>query len=638
MADKIFLQILNMSFTASVVILFVLLARLFLKKAPKKFSYALWGIVLFRLCCPFSFESAVSLLPTKARPIAPDIVYALTPKIDTGIAAVNSAVNAVLPAATPYASVNPLQIWLFLGRLCWLAGLALLLCYSVVSLLRLKKRLRGAVRESGNVYLVQQLETPFVLGLFRPRIYLPASLSGEEKNYILLHEQQHIKRFDHAVKLLSFFVLCLHWFNPLVWAAFFVSGRDMEMACDEAVIKQLGNGVKKEYSASLFTLATGRRIIGGTPLAFGEGDTKGRVKNVLRYKKPAVWVTAAALAAVAAIGIGLAANPVNNAHAQPPKAEAGAETFANMQALWEARTQFAGDNSAVGRLIGLLPAPDGLQYDHFVLHTATPPYAVEIVYRVSNEVLRKYNTNEASGGSFEKNALLLLALVENAEEIRSTLTNGGNQKTQFNYEREWADKQVGRDVRSYAESPEKLRELIDFEQPAAGATAGTEALVNSYYHAAQSAHAFEILQSSMLEKLLRDNHWTSDDIVNAKWNYDSFTQYDILDQNMNSTSEQALYYCTFSDDGGRQFEMVLRYEASPEGGGLGKVRYSETPRCYDLRANIDDITQKLSETDIDLSTATASRVSLMNTEQNSAEEAIRITDGAGRTYMYYFDR
>lgn len=310
MLSRLFLQILNMSFTASFVILFVLAARLLLKKAPKLFSYALWSVVLFRLICPFSFESVLSILPAKVNPISQDIVYAAVPRVDTGIAAINHAVNASLPAATPYASINPLQGWVFLGTALWLAGIAVLLSYSVASLLTLQKRLKGAVCESGHIYIAKRLDTPFVIGILRPRVYLPASLSAEEKNYILLHEQIHIRHWDHLLKPLFFCVLCLHWFNPLVWAAFFAGTRDMEMACDEAVIRKLGNGLKKDYSASLLALATGRRIVGGTPLAFGEGDTRARIKNVLNYKRPAFWTAALALGVLVCIGVGLIANPV----------------------------------------------------------------------------------------------------------------------------------------------------------------------------------------------------------------------------------------------------------------------------------------------------------------------------------------
>ncbi|MEG1783231.1 MAG: M56 family metallopeptidase, partial [Oscillospiraceae bacterium] len=172
---------------------------------------------------------------------------------------------------------------------------------------------------TGNIYTSPSITSPFVMGLFSPKIYLPASLTARERDYILLHEQTHIKRLDHAVKLFCFFVLCVHWFNPLVWVAFFLSGRDMELSCD----------VKKDYSTSLLTLATGRRIVGGTPLAFGEGDTKSRIKNVLNYKKPAFWVIVVSVIAVVAIGVGLMANPK----------EKSAELDA-AQALWDARTEY----------------------------------------------------------------------------------------------------------------------------------------------------------------------------------------------------------------------------------------------------------------------------------------------------------
>lgn len=310
MPDDLFLQILNMSFTGGIVILFVLAVRLPLKKAPKIYSYVLWSVVLFRLICPFSFESVLSLLPTKAAPISQGIVYMAQPEINTGISPLNNFVNAALPPATPYASANPLQIWVFIGCLIWCAGMALLFAYSMITLLKLKKRLRNSVHCKDNIYVSGGIDAAFVMGIFQPKIYLPLMLSEQEKEYILLHEQTHISRFDHVLKIISFLVLCVHWFNPLVWLAFFLSAKDMEMSCDEAVIKKLGNDVKKDYSSSLLTLAAGRRIIGGTPLTFSEGDTKGRIKNVLNYKKPSLWALVLAMVVVIVMGIGLLANPV----------------------------------------------------------------------------------------------------------------------------------------------------------------------------------------------------------------------------------------------------------------------------------------------------------------------------------------
>lgn len=310
MLENIFLQLLNMSLTASFIIFAVLVVRLFLRKAPKVFSYALWAVVLFRLVCPFSFESVFSLMPVNPTPVAPDILYAQAPKITTGLTAIDQAASASLPMPTVDASVNPLQIWAFVGTVLWILGIATMLIYSLISLMKLKRCLRGAVLEGGNVYLSDRIPTPFVLGLIRPKIYLPAILEDHEKLYILLHEQTHIRRLDPIVKIISFFVLCLHWFNPLVWAAFFLLSKDMEMSCDEAVIKKLGSDVKKEYSSSLLTLATGRRLIGATPLAFGEGDTKGRIKHVLHYKKPAFWVIIAALVAILLAAAALISNPL----------------------------------------------------------------------------------------------------------------------------------------------------------------------------------------------------------------------------------------------------------------------------------------------------------------------------------------
>ncbi len=309
MLDRIFLRILNMSFTASFVILIVLVTRAIFRKSPKLISYSLWGVVLFRLIIPFSFESIISILPIKSSPISQDIIYMAEPKIDTGITVINNTVNASLPAATPIVSINPLQIWIFLGRTVWLAGIAVLLAYSIFSLLRLYKKLKIAVHDNNNIYIVKGLETAFIMGFIRPKIYLPEGLSIDERKFIVLHEETHIKRYDHITKLLFFSALCLHWFNPLVWLAFSLSNRDMEMSCDEAVIKKLGDGIKKEYSSSLLNLAVGRRIVNGTLLAFGEGDTKDRIKNVLNYKRPKFWIVAVSLAAVIYLSIGLLANP-----------------------------------------------------------------------------------------------------------------------------------------------------------------------------------------------------------------------------------------------------------------------------------------------------------------------------------------
>lgn len=310
--ESMFLSVLNMSLTASYVIAAIMLVRLFLKKAPKVISYVLWAVAGFRLVFPFSFESVFSLIPFKSSPIPADIAVQPIPRVDSGIMAVDNAVGRVLPAAEPIASANQLQIWQTVGTCLWLIGIAALLIYSIVSIILLKRQLREAVLAEGNIYEAENLKTPFVLGFLRPKIYIPASLSTEERSYVILHEQTHIRRFDHVVKLFAFLVLCVHWFNPLVWIAFILMTADMEMSCDERVLKEMGGDIKKAYSTSLLSMATGRRLINGSPLAFGEGNIKGRIKNVLNFKKPAAWVIAVSVVLVVALSVGFATNRASN--------------------------------------------------------------------------------------------------------------------------------------------------------------------------------------------------------------------------------------------------------------------------------------------------------------------------------------
>lgn len=312
--EELFLSVLNMSLTASYVVLFIMLVRLPLKKAPKTISYALWAVAGFRLVFPFSLESVFSLIPFKSAPIPADITTQPIPRVNSGINIVDNAVSQILPAATPTVSVNPLQIWLTVGAYLWLAGIAVMLIYSVVSIVLLKRHLRGATHVEDNIYEAGNLKTPFVLGLLRPKIYIPAGLTEEEKRYIILHERTHIRRHDHVVKFLAYFILCLHWFNPLVWAAFLLMGADMEMSCDERVLKEIGFDTKKAYSMSLLSLAAERRIIGGSPLAFGEGGMKERIKNVLNFKKPSRVIITVAVALVAVLSVGFAMDRIDVAN------------------------------------------------------------------------------------------------------------------------------------------------------------------------------------------------------------------------------------------------------------------------------------------------------------------------------------
>lgn len=315
--------LLNMSLTASVVTLFVLFARLLLRRAPKIFSYALWYVVLFRLFCPVAVGSSLSLLGILDTPavethsavssieyIPANIVHTEFPEIQMPVPGVSDVVNRQLPQAAEQLGADPLEFPTTFATYIWGAGFLAMAVYSVIAYFGIRKKLKVVIPLRDNIFIADDIKSPFVIGFFRPGIYLPCGLGGKEQEYIILHEQHHIRRLDHIVKALAFLALCIHWFNPLVWLAFVLMGKDMEMSCDEAVIRKMGENVRADYSASLLALATGRRMIAGTPLAFGEGDTKGRIRNLANWRKPGFWVVLAAVAGCAALSVCLLTNPM----------------------------------------------------------------------------------------------------------------------------------------------------------------------------------------------------------------------------------------------------------------------------------------------------------------------------------------
>jgi beta-lactamase regulating signal transducer with metallopeptidase domain len=539
MLGELFLHILNMSFSASVVIVFVLVVRLILRKAPKIFSYALWSVVLIRLILPFSFESPFSIIPTKTNPISRELVYSAVPVIDTGITPLNTVVNAVLPAATPIASVNPLQIWMFVGSIIWGTGIALLLLYSIVSYIKLKKRLSNAVHLMDQVYIAENLSTPFVMGVFQPRIYLPSTLTEKEIPLILLHEQTHIKRYDPLFKIIAFFALCLHWFNPLVWVAFFCSVRDMEMACDESVIKQMGNEAKKDYSQSLLSLATGKRFIAATPLAFGEGDTKKRIKNVLQYKSPKFWVSILATIVVIVIAISLISNPIKSV-------DLSDADF--VDELWNSRTPYVGDNSAVSKLLSLMPLPEGLKHDSIKLYTNGEERGLEwILVDVDNTGFDETELQRA--------AILLFASIENLKEFYVTTISSSEEDVRLHYDSAWVLRILGTDVKDYyGVSPEKLQELVDLT---------VSALPLTKYSIAEMGPGGEVISEVVLrDPELAKTIWFDSMIKSARFEgteISELTQYYRIRIVYPEVDETHDYYAYLLDDG----TPVLQSE--PEG-------------------------------------------------------------------------
>ena len=315
LSDSVFPAVLRMSLYGAAAVIVVLLVRLLLRRAPKVFSYALWLVVLFRLLCPVTVQAPFSLWGAVEQP-AEETAVRLIPAEGrawlagtTHDAADGDTAMDTVPAPAEETRRLTAREW---TALVWLAGAAVMAGYGVVSLLRLRRRLIGAVWYEENVYITHRVPTPFVLGLVRPRIFLPASLTEEERPYILLHERYHIKRWDHVVKFLYFTALCIHWFDPFVWLAFALAGRDMEMRCDEAVLRQAGENIRADYAASLLRLATGQHLP-SLPLAFGEGDTGGRIRNLLRWRRPRVWVTALAALVCAAVIAACGADPAADA-------------------------------------------------------------------------------------------------------------------------------------------------------------------------------------------------------------------------------------------------------------------------------------------------------------------------------------
>ena len=303
--SHVFMKVLNLSLNASWMILAVLLLRLFLKKVPKWISCALWGLVAIRLICPFSIESALSLVPS-AQVIPETIMTDRRPVINTGIPAVNDTINPVIAeslAPTVGDGANPLQIYTAIFSRIWICGVALLVTYALVSYFLLKRKVRAAILTEGGVMVCDEIKTPFILGVLRPVIYIPSSVQGETFDMVLSHEKAHLKRGDHLWKPFGFALLAVYWFQPFCWIAYALLCRDIEAACDEKVIREKDADYIAAYSQALLDLSVTRKFITASPLAFGESGVEERVKNVLHYKKPAFWVIVCAgvLCAVLAV-------------------------------------------------------------------------------------------------------------------------------------------------------------------------------------------------------------------------------------------------------------------------------------------------------------------------------------------------
>lgn len=327
---EFFRTVLNMSITGAYIAAAIIILRIAMKKLPKKYSYLLWAILGIRLLCPFSFSSAVSifnvLVPEKPAItsgqmefIPNDIEYAAEPRITVSVPPVNNAINEQLPPAQPSVSANPMQIAMAVGAYIWAFGTLAMAVYTAVSYTSVRKKVRNAKLSDGNVYTCESIETPFVFGLIKPRIYLPENISAEDRPYIIAHEQTHIDRKDYIVKLIAMAALCIHWFNPMVWLSYRLMTKDMELSCDEKALGSFDSDVKKAYANALLniSLKQNRLSLGGV-LSFGESNIKSRIKGVLGAKKPKVIAIVSAVIAVVAAAVCLLTNAVKKDDAFEP--------------------------------------------------------------------------------------------------------------------------------------------------------------------------------------------------------------------------------------------------------------------------------------------------------------------------------
>ena len=329
--SSFFLEIVNMSISASWIVLAVLLLRLLLKKAPKWITVLLWGIVAVRLICPFSIESAMSLIPSSETintdimvegdsMLENDIVVEHKPLIDTGVSIINDAVNPIIeenfspePEMEPQGdiSMTPMRGIISILSWAWVGGMVVMLAYTVISYLRVKNKIGTAVLLRDNIYQSENVVSPFVLGVVKPRIYLPFNMDEQDMEHVIAHENAHIRRKDHLWKPFGFLLLTLHWFNPFIWLGYVLLCRDIELACDEKVVKEFDNQQKADYAQALLTCSVNRRVIAACPIAFGEVGVKDRVKSVLNYKKPAFWIIIVAILASSIAAVCFLTDPVS---------------------------------------------------------------------------------------------------------------------------------------------------------------------------------------------------------------------------------------------------------------------------------------------------------------------------------------
>lgn len=467
---NLFFTVVNMSIAAGFTALVVIAARLALRRAPAVLSYLLWIAVAVRLVIPVRLTSSFSIMQSIEPLAAEDSGFMTfvspelkTTAMDAGMRGIERIAETMMPAAkVPGGDI--LDIFIRFGSIIWIIGVIVLLARSAVNYWNVRTRIRTAVRIRDHIYESDRIDTPFVFGLLKPRIYVPTGLSGQELTYVLLHEQTHIDRRDYVIKPLAYMMVIIHWFNPLIRLSYALMSKDMEMSCDERVLDKMGSRHKRQYAAALLSCAVrSSGLHAGTPPAFGENQVKARIRNILAYRKPSARVIAGYMLAIAVLITACATNP-RTLQPVPQSTEQQFYFGYDLRTLMNNKTLYVGNAGKVGGLIRGMPAPEGLDWNGIELQTTEPPYGVIIRYQI-NEAADQAGTGDAAAETFCRNAVLLFSLIDNVDRI--TLSIGdqtrpdGSTSYSMTVTREQAEAWLGGDVRPYSADASGLQQLID---------------------------------------------------------------------------------------------------------------------------------------------------------------------------------
>ncbi len=461
--SSLLIALLNMSITASYTAIIIILLRSIFKlaKLPSILSYLIWAIVFIRLIVPFAIESKLSFIFFKPEIITYQVMDSsrniMGSSANVGNTGGGGSVGTppviqevIYTGAENFGWQDNILVWL---SYVWLGGVVLLVSHALYAHWRLARNLQTATKVKENIYETDRITSPFVMGIIRPRIYMPLGLANEHFDYIVKHEQAHIRKLDYLVKPLIYLIAAIHWFNPLVWLSYKWMMRDMEMACDESVLKHSQGDSRASYSNTLLSLATRSNGFPG-PLSFGESDVLTRVKNTMNYKRPVFWISFMMLIIIGILATGLLSNPLQ-----------AQETADKQNWLWSHRTEYIGNNSKVSMLSSSLEYPVPFQYDHIELQTGKEPYGLTVYMKIDEEFDQAEGLDLSellrhAKSTFDHNAFLLFGLIENAGEIVFQMNADAGEDSLF-YTRDWAQTKFNGNLFATTKSAEDFQKYYE---------------------------------------------------------------------------------------------------------------------------------------------------------------------------------